>query len=369
MKLGLLNIVVLCVLVVGCKKRSYPEDKIQLEPEDIYCEGSFGGEPVNLRIGTDGYYCYSSYRQTTDSIYVFEGELKKFDCNPCPQSLKLELFDYRQRVPGSAVLPDSSLRAGRREFLSMILQPAIISFSSSSNKQISSVQWNVSNGISSQGSTLDLECSQPGIQTVSLTIRTTDNCESTVINKVFAGGKNSVFACDVRSTPLQNTSSTFSANIIGGTPPFHYTWHFGDGTSSDIESPEHNFPYAGAYPVKLSVQDAENNICESDYIHIAGKDQSSCSANTILKKIGTANGSLDKVRLQYTDNSNVVFRSDGVAQPSGSYFEILDSQPYEANERGEPGRLLTVKFNVLMSDGNKKLWFKSDNTVIAVTYK
>jgi PKD repeat protein len=369
MKFRAITFIIMLVFVAACNKRKYPEEKIQLESEDIYCDALFGGAPVNLKIGTDGYYCYSSYRQTTDSIYVFEGELKKFDCNPCPQSLKLELFDYRQRMPGTAVLPDSSLRAGRRDFLSMILRPAVITFSSYSNKKISSVQWNVSNGFSSTDSALDLECAQPGVQTVSLTVRTTDNCESMVVNKIFAGGKNAVFACYVRSTPLQNTSSTFSANIIGGTPPFRYTWHLGDGTVSNLETPEHTYLYAGGYPVKLIIVDFENDTCESDYIHIAGKDQSSCASNTTLKHNGTANGLLDKVRIQWTDNFNVVFRSDGVAQPAASYFEILNSQPYEPNERGEPGRLLTVKFNVLLSDGNNKVWFKSDNTVIAVTYK
>ncbi len=103
MKSTTLWILGLCLLATACHKRKYPEDKIQFGEEAIYFNGSFGDEPIALKIGTEGYYCYSSYQQMADSVYVFEGELKKYDCNPCPLSLHVLLSDYRQRIPGASV--------------------------------------------------------------------------------------------------------------------------------------------------------------------------------------------------------------------------------------------------------------------------
>jgi hypothetical protein len=369
MKLNTLWILGICLLAAACQKRKYPEEKVQLEKEDIFCDGYINGEPVNLKIGADGYYCYSSYKQGTDSIYLFEAELRKFDCQPCPRSFRVELSDYRQRLPGSSVPVDSALRVGGRYFIPGLPKAYFLRFASHANKEVASVRWMLSNGAYSQDSAMSCEFAQPGAQTVSLTVRTTNNCESMVVNRIFVGGESGLFACTVKTESLQINNSQFRPVIIGGRAPFHYTWYFGDGSTSNLAEPTHNYQWAGSYPVKLRIEDAENHACESNYIHIAGNDPSSCAANMSLSRTGSRNTTLNGVKLQWTDQSNAVLRSDSVAQPAGSYFEVVSSQPYEANERGEAGRLLTLRFNVLLSDGSRKVWFKSENTTVAVTYK
>ena len=121
--------------------------------------------------------------------------------------------------------------------------------------------------------------------------------------------------------------------------------------------------------MKLQITDAENRVCESNYIHITGNDKSSCAANMTLSYLGNRDAFLNGVKIQWTDQTNTILRSDNVSQPAASYFEVLNSQAYPANERGEAGRLLTLRFNVLLSDGSRKVWFKSESTAIAVTYK
>lgn len=369
MKIKVLFAVGIYLLLSGCQKRKYPEEKIQLENEDIYFTGYFGADPVDLKTGTDGYYCYSSYRQRSDNVYVFEGTLRKFNCDPCPLSFHIELSDYRQRLTGSPVPVDSVLRTGTRNFLPGLPEANILKFVSHSNKEISSRRWQLSNGVTSEDSVINCEFSQPGVQTVSLTILTKGNCESVVVNRVFVGGTNGFFAGSFTSTPLQNNSSQFSASIIGGVPPYRYVWNFGDGEISDLSAPIHNYKWAGAYPVKLRITDAENHVCESNYIHIAGNDYSSCAANMSLSYAGKKNVSLNRVKIQWTDQTNVLFSSDSITQTRDSYFEILKSQNYVPNERGESGQLLTLRFNALLSNGNRKVWLRSENATIAVTYK
>ncbi|MDQ3909563.1 MAG: PKD domain-containing protein, partial [Thermoproteota archaeon] len=61
----------------------------------------------------------------------------------------------------------------------------------------------------------------------------------------------------------------FQANITGGTPPYSYTWDFGDGSEgSDEQTVEHTFEEAGTYNVTLAAIDTDNqNI--SDNIEIS----------------------------------------------------------------------------------------------------
>jgi len=364
----ILILLTVCSVAWSCQKRKYPDTQVTLEKEDIYFSGSVDNTPLSLKIGTDGYYCYSSYTQNAGNIYVFAGELKKYNCNPCPLSLKLELSDYRPRPAGASVPPDSALRTGSRHFIPALSQATTIKFVSHSNKAVSSWRWDC-NGSSSGDSATSFEFAQPGAQTVSLTVLTKGGCESVVVNKIYVDAVNGLFACNVSANTGQGNSSQFRAGVIGGTPPFRYSWNFGDASTSSQAAPGHTYQWAGSYPVKLQITDAENRVCECNYIQVVGNDISSCAANMSLSYVSSRNSFLDGVRLQWTDASNTVLRSDSVAQPAGSYFEVLSSQPFEPNDHGDNGRLLKLRFNVLLGNGSRKVWFKSDSTTMAVSYK
>ncbi|MBL7930528.1 MAG: PKD domain-containing protein [Bacteroidia bacterium] len=337
----------LCTLVFSCKKRKYPDAQVQLEKEDIYVNAIVDGEAVNLKIGAEDYYCYSSYSHSADSIYQFKGELRKYDCNPCPLSLMVELTDYQKSLPGSVVQAENSLRKGSRIFLAALAKTYTVKFRAHSNKNISSLRWNLNNGTSSSDSVFSFDFGQPGAQTVSLTIKTDGGCETVVQNKIYVS-ESSVFACNIEPEPGPNNQSGFRASLIGGKAPFYYTWYFGDGYTSNNAEPTHIYQYPGSYPVKVRIEDADGHICESNSINVVGNDLSSCSSNMSVSHAGTRNLLFNGVKIQWTDRTNFVLRSDSIDQPPGSYFEIVDSQEYEKNEKGESGRLLTVRFNVLL---------------------
>jgi PKD repeat protein len=51
----------------------------------------------------------------------------------------------------------------------------------------------------------------------------------------------------------------FTGSVIGGTPPFTYSWTLGDGATSTAENPSHTFMSVGTYSVYLTMSDADGN--------------------------------------------------------------------------------------------------------------
>jgi hypothetical protein len=235
-----LILIMICLLATGCRKREYPPEKVQIDAEPIYCNGSIDNEPLVLKVGADGYYCYSSFNQRQDSIYLFEGELKKFGCHACGSSFRVLLSDYRRRSAGAPVFVDSSFRTGGRQFLPEVSRANKFTFTALSNKQIISQRWDFSDGTSSTSLQTDHEFRQLGVQSVSLTVVNTGNCENTVVNKIYISDAD-YFACAVSSSATANSVGVFTGQVSGGKPPFRYTWNFGDGSVSNLQNPTHTY--------------------------------------------------------------------------------------------------------------------------------
>ena len=52
-------------------------------------------------------------------------------------------------------------------------------------------------------------------------------------------------------------SVQFSTSVEGGSPPFSFTWDFGDGNLSTLQSPETTYRDAGSYIAQLTVIDID----------------------------------------------------------------------------------------------------------------
>ncbi len=63
------------------------------------------------------------------------------------------------------------------------------------------------------------------------------------------------------------TPVKFSSTVSGGTPPYSYSWNFGDGTTSTDPNPLHSYPRPGNYTEILRVTDRDGRT-ESASTHI-----------------------------------------------------------------------------------------------------
>ncbi len=56
---------------------------------------------------------------------------------------------------------------------------------------------------------------------------------------------------------------TFATTQSGGTGPFTYSWNFGDGGTSTLQNPVHQYTKAGTYLASLSVTDSKGNLASA----------------------------------------------------------------------------------------------------------
>ncbi|WP_223669676.1 immune inhibitor A domain-containing protein [Kangiella shandongensis] len=75
---------------------------------------------------------------------------------------------------------------------------------------------------------------------------------------------------------VKQTDVSFNSSVSGGCEHYRYTWDFGDGQTSTVESPEHSYDKAGDYTVKLTVTDDDGS---EDVVTKTVQIQSSSSTN------------------------------------------------------------------------------------------
>ena len=74
-----------------------------------------------------------------------------------------------------------------------------------------------------------------------------------------ASGSLSIDFSSDRESARVGETVTFTAIVSGGTAPYTYAWDFGDGITSDEESPEIIYEEPGVKMISLDVTDADGN--------------------------------------------------------------------------------------------------------------
>jgi PKD domain len=116
--------------------------------------------------------------------------------------------------------------------------------------------WLFGDGASSPAADPDHTYTSLGTFTVHLWVNdsSTDTTNATV--SVHVGSALSVTVSASSTSPLPDKPVTFHATASGGTPPYAYSWVFGDGDSANISTPTHSFGSMGQYQVETWVNDS-----------------------------------------------------------------------------------------------------------------
>ncbi|MEP7169073.1 MAG: PKD domain-containing protein, partial [Bacteroidota bacterium] len=117
---------------------------------------------------------------------------------------------------------------------------------------ITAWQWDFGDGNVSQQQNPIHVYATPGNYTVTFTVTSNSGCTSTIVKSfnVFplpSANFNFFNNCVGNNISFSNASTTTVGNIVS------WNWNFGDGTTSTLQNPSHQFATAGTYPVTLSI--------------------------------------------------------------------------------------------------------------------
>ncbi|MEQ8192761.1 MAG: PKD domain-containing protein, partial [Candidatus Eremiobacterota bacterium] len=134
-----------------------------------------------------------------------------------------------------------------------------VTFTDTSTGNPSSWNWNFGDGTSSTVKNPSHTYTNPGLYTVTLTLKYFDGFSFVTTNKstkVSVGGSLIPGEAPVAGFTSFVNGKTVKFNDISTGNPTSYHWDFGDGTTSDEKSPTHIYMKSGTYNVKLSVSNS-----------------------------------------------------------------------------------------------------------------
>lgn len=350
--------------VFSCAKKKYPESISENTPV-FYTQMTVDGTPVVLDAGINNYRTFSSYFQDTTKLYSFVSELKPTDCvAACANSFKIKINDFKTLPLNASVNIDSALRVNSYSYQTPKNE---MQFQSQYNKTAASYFWDFGDGTFSNLSNPIHNYTKAGNYIVSLKITGTNGCESSLTNIIKVGKANACQAIVSAAVGSGNIIS-FSQNT-SGVAPFKYAWSFGDGTTSALANPSHNYIIKGSYPVKLIVIDANNDTAIVNYNVVTPGDASSCATNFIADNNSGLGLPFSQVTIDWVDASGTKYTSNNSLQPNSSNFQIISVEDYDNNENNQRTKKLHIKFNCKVYSGSGIVNIENGEAVICVAYK
>ncbi len=374
MKKNLLYIIfTFCICFLSCKKNTLPPEDDAVAP-DFYFKCDVNGLPINIQAGVNNYYMYSLHEQNADSIYVYRGDLKQKNCGAnCSYGISVQINDYKISALNAPMKPDSGLYTGNYQFNDGVLAPLYYSayFSPLTTSSNNTNTWRYSDS-TSQTSLQGFKVFRTNtIQNVMLAVnQTSPTCSITHTNTFYIGNALQTNISAVRDT--SNNYSflryTFSSNPTTSITGTTYFWEFGDGATSSLSNPTHNYSSQNYYRPKLTLSNA-TNTCVT-YYQAPCFNYSVCNANYNAYFNSLANPkALSAITIKVIDPSGIEYSSSTLNQPSTNKFEIISIENYKLNEKNEATKKLKIKFNCTLQNGTNTLNITNGEAVIAVSYK
>ncbi|MGI8637698.1 MAG: PKD domain-containing protein, partial [Segetibacter sp.] len=205
--------------------------------------------------------------------------------------------------------------------------PVNVSFSSQATGA-TSYSWNFGDSTTSTSSQPTHSYAAYGTFSVQLKVTAANGCSDTITKK------NVVSIVRVRINKLDNLpfagcspyQSTFSANITSPNPITSYTWNFGDGQTSPLANPVHNYTSLGSYDVSLKIATANgctDSLQMKGAIVLSDKPKANFSASPLnacasdsVTFTNLSSGTITSTRWEFGDNTTSV-----VASPIHHYID------------------------------------------------
>ncbi|MBV6439811.1 MAG: hypothetical protein DYG98_18470 [Haliscomenobacteraceae bacterium CHB4] len=355
------NIIILIAVTLwcgACKKAELPptffEDPVFMALIYVDTPGQ------SIKAGVNNVYLFTDFEE--GDFTVCSGSFAETDCPnaDCPGSLTF-LFRSLMTDPFS---PDTVFHTG--SFLydgpgGAADTVYLTTFNVVPGSGYNSFSWAVDSAFAGTGTSLVQQFQENVPKVVRLAAQKQSGLTSTVFRTVSLtnpGALNPVVGIDIQSDSLTYTLTA----EVSGTPVSQFFWNTGDTTQEIFE-----FNLAQAY--SIIVEDTSGNRAQARLQQLTPDEVPVSTAGftyTVQPLVFPTQPG--EVSIQWIDPQGTIWRSDLNAQLPGATFEVLESEPYEKNERGQATRKMRVAFNCLLfNDAGESLPFNG-NGVIAVAH-
>ncbi len=386
----------------ACRKVELPPP---VEESPVFAiSADLDGRPFLLEAGIEEYYLFTEYREDNQGFLSFVGRWEKTsDCtSDCLESLEVEI---RNTAINSGPLPfnvEQALALGTRDFfrdsVGVVTDTSLLGFEvlfeNRSNSNIPlSYQWDF--GDSSQASefTPAPKFYPPSFlmdpPVVSLTVNNAINtpfidCNLTTTRVLSFDSLNANIECGVEiDFQVMDSTMVELCAQAQGIAPFTYLWA---GAGVDTSTNSDQCITVGIFDstsIEVTVIDAtgcltknnivgnidSNNPNEPLILCTTNFDYSFTQIDSVSVRLIVDSLRLGQVTLRYTDPTGDLYSTEGLSVSDQGQFEILESSGYQDNENGEATRLLKVRFDAILANGNGQL-LRLENAVatMAVAY-
>ncbi len=384
----------------ACRKVELPPP---VEESPVFAiSADLDGRPFLLEAGIEEYYLFTEYREDNQGFLSFVGRWEKTsDCtSDCLESLEVEI---RNTAINSGPLPfnvEQALALGTRDFfrdsIGVVTDTSLLGFEvlfeNRSNSNIPlSYQWDF--GDSSQASEFTPApqfyppsfLNNPPVVTLSVTnaINTPFidcNLATTRVLSFDSLNANTECRVEIDFQVIDSTVVELCAEAQG-IPPFSYFWV---GVDTSINSDQCiTISIFDSTSIEVMVTDASGCLITNSIVGqfdtsspneplvlcTTNFDYTSTQIDSVSVRLIVDSLRLGQVTLRYTDPTGDVYSTEGLSVSDQGQFEILESSDYQDNENGEATRLLKVRFDAILANGDGQL-LRLENAVatMAVAY-
>lgn len=345
-KYQFLFVVISFSVIIACEKVDVPDPtEVPMSGPVFYSDLDLGGLPFSAQAGVDNYLMDATFKRdpltgTVDLI----GYLRPEDCNArsCVNSLKIILRD-KKRANASFNI-DQMINTSEIEFASTFSRDsALVKFIPSENSVTDATvftwQINDEKEVHNRRS-LESTLNRYDDYQVKLNLNH-GSCKSLQIQTVnLSNGGCKTFI---------RVSDRKAAAVCNGKAPFKYKWS--NGMLDSIVTLD---AFAANNNV-LSVQVIDSEGCMSEAslgFSPGASDERFCRTDftydsRLLELVDR--GQIVRIFVEVSDQSGVIYRSNGFVQPQQAVFKILEVSDFERNERGQKTKKIVAEINCLLS--------------------
>jgi len=343
------------IFLICCELRPLPES--QIGEVRFFATGEIGGEVFRREAGKEEYFLHTGKESDAQGLSVYWGRLSPRGCMDCPGSLEIRFRDLRRGIEANPFHMDSLLRPGKRQFyfaegVEGRLKKRVSFFNEGPDDPGVQYQWNFGDGeFSSERNPVHVY-QNPELEDVEVCLEALppSGCRSVVCNELDL--RDSTCRVDFDYVIQDNSTYVSFDAQVKGKSPFTYQWTFGDGGRASLANPGYFYLRPDRYRACLRVEDALG--CRVSLCKNIAVDPELCTYNynyrisSVVSKDTLQGG---RIEILYVGEGGKTYSTSWGRQEGPSFFELLQREPYEANEDGLPTYAFDCEFSC-------RLWTK-----------